>query len=904
MRPSVFKSPLTRRRLRRPLAAALLLTAAGALGWSSARPGPADPAGGDADGFHTTIAPILASHCVECHGPEVQEAGLRLDQFTGFDSGERHLWTKIFERVRSEEMPPEERPLPDPAETAALLQWIEQHQRATAAGGMRRLNRREFAGALRDISGLGVDFADALPGDGRLAGFDTGAEALQDAADSVARLMEVSRRAVDGLRFTEPPSGLRLVIDLREARDARRAFDPWRDHEARARVDGIPNPGLGLLIRPKWIGERGGLELHVPPPPGRQGLVRLSLSAGVLKPHDGIPNPRLWVSIGGNHIAYQEITARADRPQPLSWLVSVDDLAIGSQGLAVSLFNKVEVPYAVAGFDNEDRSREDDPVPGGTGLFRPAFDRRELPWEEHPVPFLVIRDVEIEIGVQAPWPPADWPEAGDGELAELRQWRESVERHATARREFDEHPAGDDDADNRPPDPGEPPAEPAADTMEAWAGQLLDLWLQRAWRRPVTDIDRARFQAFFAELRADGMGFDDAMRAAFHAVLMTPEFRYLPSPALAAEPAGEALDESAGQHAIAARLAFMLTGAPADDELRRLAAAGQLRRPRVLEEQVERLLADPRGRGFIEPFVVQWLEMDQPITIAMGHIQQQDFRFARYLKESMREETLAYMHRMFTANRPAREVLAGNWTMMNDILAWHYGYGERGLADGRMRRVRLHRDDPRGGGILSHAGIQSMLTWMGDNWVIYRGAWALRHILDMPPPPPPLEIPDLFPFDPEHKGMSLREVLFQHQNDRNCAVCHRTMDPLGFAFQNFDISGRWRELEFERYARSELDGRIAWHGVGESRPVDAAGRLPRGEEFADYHEFQRLLVRHYQEDLVRGLGRHLLLYATGRLPEVDDMNEIAAIMEELQPHRYPLRDLLVRLVQSPAFLDR
>ena len=883
----------------------------------------------DAGEFSSVIAPILAAHCIECHGEDQQEAGLRLDLFENFDSGDRHLWTKIFERVRNEEMPPEDRPLPAAGETAALLGWIERQQQATASGGMRRLNRREFSGALRHLTGLEVDFAGALPGDGRMAGFDTGADALQDAADSVSQGMEVARRAVDGLRFLEPPRSRLLTLDLRETTDARRAFDAWRDDDMRrARVDAIPNPGTGLMLRPKWIGERGGLELHLPPPPGRKGLITLTVSVEVFKPHEGIANPRLWVRIGGDAVAFEEITAHPDRPQRLSYTVSIDDLAIGSDGLGITLTNMVETPYQVAGFDNEDRSREDDPVPGGTGLFRPAFDRRELPWEEHPVPYIVVRDMEVEIDHAAPWPPAHWPEANEGRLAELLEWRRTAEL-AAARATALESTNGDPDrqsaaADEDQPEPDAGPtadgiALPDPDTLDAWADELLALWIRRAWRRPLPPGDHQRFLAFHRQLLADGLEFDDALRATFQAVLLSPEFRYLPSPALAATTTAAANgraadspppdrhghhDETAAQHAIASRLAFMLTAEPPDAPLRELAAEGRLRQPDVLAAQVERLLADPRSRAFIEPFVVQWLEMDQPITIAMGHMQQQDFRFARYLKESMREETIAYMHRMFTGNRPAREILASNWTMMNDILARHYGYDDGGPADGRLRHVRLRRDDPRGGGILSHAGIQSMLTWMGDNWVIYRGAWTLRHILDMPPPPPPLEIPDLFPFDPEHRGLSLREVLFQHQNDRNCAICHRTMDPLGFAFQNFDLSGRWRDLEYERYSRSELDGKIAWHGVGESRPVDAAGRLPRGEEFADYQEFQRLLVRHYQDDLVRGLARHLLLYATGRLPEVDDMNEISAIMEKLEPDRHPLRDLLTGIVQSPAFLDR
>jgi hypothetical protein len=221
-----------------------------------------------------------------------------------------------------------------------------------------------------------------------------------------------------------------------------------------------------------------------------------------------------------------------------------------------------------------------------------------------------------------------------------------------------------------------------------------------------------------------------------------------------------------------------------------------------------------------------------------------------------------------------------------------------------MRQIQLRTDDPRGGGILGHAGIQSMLCWMGDNWVIYRGAWTLRHILDRPPPPPPLEVPELVPSDAANRGKSFRELLKQHQEDQRCSVCHKHIDPLGFALQNFDISGRWREVEHERYVRNELDGKIEWNGAGATRPVDAAGHLPRGEKFKSFREFKALVATNYQADVVRGLLKSLIIYAAGRKPDVRDMQQVKAILESHKPHDYPARDLIKALVHSPVFLDR
>jgi hypothetical protein len=218
--------------------------------------------------------------------------------------------------------------------------------------------------------------------------------------------------------------------------------------------------------------------------------------------------------------------------------------------------------------------------------------------------------------------------------------------------------------------------------------------------------------------------------------------------------------------------------------------------------------------------------------------------------------------------------------------------------------VTLRADDPRGGGIMGHAGIQSMLCWMGDNWVIYRGAWALRHLLDAPPPPPPLEVPELNPSDAENQGKTFKELLRRHQQDPKCATCHATIDPMGFAFQNFDISGRWRVVEHDKYEKKELDGKIEWHGAGNTRPVDTVGRLPRGEEFTTFAEWRTLVVKNYQAEMVRGLMKNLLIYSTGRRPDVADLTEVRTILKEQAPKGFPLRDLLKALVRSNAFLGR
>lgn len=799
----------------------------------------------DQDGFHSSVAPFLKQHCLSCHGPEKQKGQIRLDQLSAFGRQDTHLWTQVHERISKGDMPPEERPRPAAADVRRVLASIERGQKGLRTGGTRRLNRRELSAALQDLTGLKVDYSASLPGDGLIDGFDTGSEALQDAADSVDQNMQVTRRAVEGIRFLDPPSGKDLSLDLLHVKDVRKAFSAWKAAGVSEGTKGTPRLGSGLLIDPTWIGDRGGFHLSIPPRADRRGILRLRVVVAVIKSLPEIPNPYLWVEIGGKTLDHREVTGTVDKPQELIYHAQIEDLAIEPKGVNISLSAKVETPYSIEGYENENRNKPGEEIPGGTGLFRPAFDRKKLPPDRQPIPFVALQSIEVDPDYIALWPPKEW----------------GVDLGAVA-----DDPAG--------------------------ARKLLKLWMERGYRRPVPQAEQDQFLGLYTKLREKGSSFDAALRATFQSVLLSGPFRYLHRTSDPVAPLA--------QHAIASRLSFMLTGEPPDRTLLRLAEAGKLRDPGVLDGQVDRLLADGRSDAFFKPFVTQWLELGQPITIAMDSLQKQDFRFGRNLKASMGEETIAYVATLFRINRPAKELVESDWTLMNDVLAIHYGYP--GIQGGHLRKVTLRPEDPRGGGILGHAGIQSMLCWMGDNWVIYRGAWTLRHILDAPPPPPPLEVPELNPSEPGNHGKTFKELLQKHQQDPKCAVCHRSIDPLGFAFQNFDISGRWRLEEFDRYEKKELDGKIEWRGVGKTRPVDSVGRLPRGEEFKTFSEWKGIVVRNYQPDLVCGLMKNLLIYSTGRRPDIADLSEINAVMREQEPKGYPLRDLLKGVLRSRAFL--
>ena len=791
------------------------------------------------------ISPILQKYCSDCHGRAQQQSGVRFDTFK--EGVDQELLSRTFQVLIDREMPPAAEAQPTEAERNLLLKSILSSARNDTKP-RRRLNRREFSAALQNLTATTIDFASGLPADGLVDGFDTGARSLQDASESIDRQLEVTRRAVETLRFVKPPSNRSIQIDFRKHKfnDFRKflqqQFDSDRITTKSKRL--TCESGIGLYLQTQWSGDRGNSFISVPAPKDKNAAMKVTIRVVAKRPIRGLPMPTLWVKIGGDYIDYVPI---GDQPQTLSYAIRMEDYLVEDGVIKVMLRCMVEVPYAVDGFENDDKSKPEDKIPDGIGIYRPRFDRKKLRLpNEQPVPSIVVESLEIDYDYQVAWPPKAW---GTNFVA------------------------ADDDVT---------------------ANRLLQIWMDHAYRRPTREFERKRYFDLYRKLRDDGLSFDESLRAAFQATLMSGEFRFFSSPTDE--------DSVVAQLAFASRLSFMLVGSLPDDELRELACEERLLDPKMLDSQVDRLLEDQRCDLFFRPFVTQWLNMNQPITLSMTHFKKQDFRFGRHLKNSMKNETIEYVKRVFVDNRPAYELIDSDWTMMNDILAVHYGYPS--MDGARLRKVAIvpTKDDPRGGGIIGHAGIQSMLCWMGDNWVIYRGAWALNHILDDPPPPPPLEVPELLPSDKKNHGRTFRELLAQHQQDENCSVCHRKIDPLGFAFQNFDLSGRWRNQESERYHRYELDGKIEWRGEGATRPVDTIGRLPRGERFESYDEFKRLVVKEYMEQVVAGLLKKLTLYGTGRKPDAADIMTIRDIIKEHSKNDFRMRDVLKSLIRSSIFL--
>ncbi|MCL4209321.1 MAG: DUF1592 domain-containing protein, partial [Phycisphaerales bacterium] len=359
---------------------------------------------------------------------------------------------------------------------------------------------------------------------------------------------------------------------------------------------------------------------------------------------------------------------------------------------------------------------------------------------------------------------------------------------------------------------------------------------------------------------------ESRVRTAVTAMLVSPRFLYRPEPS-----SGRPRDLDG--YELATRLSYFLWSSGPDEELLKAAGSGELNSPQGLEQHATRLLADPRSIALAENFATQWLQIrDLP---------QRSPDPARFpgvdasLLSAMQAETILLFDAVLRENRSVRDLLACDFTFLNERLARHYGIP--GVRGEHMRRVRL----PRGmtGGVIAHAGVLTATSNPTRTSPVKRGKWVLEALLDDAPPPPPPGADSFEAARDKTRARTVREVLAQHRADPNCSVCHRRMDALGFALEHFDPVGRYRATD-------------------SGLPVDSLGELPDGRTLRGMDDLQKLLLT--DQAYLRSLARHLLTYALGRGVMDADEPLVARLVEALEQE--PTVASLVRaIVRSDAF---
>ncbi len=857
---------------------------------------------------------FLETHCLTCHNSEHHEAGLRLDTLsTDLSQIENvQVWVKVHDQLHNNVMPPQDSSQPAPEVRQQLLQSL--HQELSAASDLRRqadgrsivrrLNRKEYENALRDLFDLsGLEVRDLLPEDGEAFGFDKSGNGLDISYVQMARYLEAADAALDMAiaPHTDPPVYQRAHIPagasqalfaqafrgntvflrnfeydsslipipegLVAGKDER--LQRMRRENAKVAYDG----SIGVLI-PEGVGAFKPRFPFRVVYPGRY-RIRMSLWSFLWDKGEVKPAPRTesaLLSVSGRTLGYFDAPSlqpavteievwlnpmRTPRDEILFNAVTLKSAGPNNGNLASYTGPGIAIDW----LDVEGPLLDSWPPLGHRRLFSdlqmaplPPTPRQRGPLPHAPQP--------AGGDLHNPIRPADNAFVISGNARLYLEDFESLPKKFEYSTVVTDSPVTD-------------------------AERLLTDFLPRAFRRPVSATEAARYVELARTRLEAGDTFEVAMRMAFKAALCSPEFLYLQNPP-------GPLDA----WSMAERLSFFLWNSVPDDELTRLAAEDRLRNPDVLRAQVERLLNDPRSERFVIDFTNQWLDLDEIDATTPDRRLYPEFR--QNLRDAMLAEPHAFFRELVDKDLPAASIVDSSFAMLNQRLAEHYGIPD--VHGSAIRRVSLPADSHRGG-FITQAGVLKVTANGTTTSPVKRGAWMMKKIVGRPPGPPPGDVPAI---EPDLTGTTtIREMLAAHRDNQACAGCHALIDPPGFALENYDVIGGWQQ----RYRSLDENGipvqpSETWTGrrVGYTwgPEVDASGVLADGRTFQNLVEYRQLLLQD-RRALAENLLSQLTVYATGTPIEFADRADREQLLSKVAAGDFGVRALIHALVQSPLF---
>ena len=415
--------------------------------------------------------------------------------------------------------------------------------------------------------------------------------------------------------------------------------------------------------------------------------------------------------------------------------------------------------------------------------------------------------------------------------------------------------------------------QPAPNEIRKVAYESLKQFATKAFRRPVEEKEISRLLSFVDMAQASGDSFEKGMQLATQAILVSPHFLFRWE--LDTRPDNNSLIRKLTDWELASRLSYFLWSSMPDAQLRLLAKKGELSNPDVMQAQIRRMIADPKSDAFVENFAGQWLQIRNLNSVTPDPEKFPGFNNS--LREAMKKETELFFSALIREDRSVLEFIDSDFTYLNENLAKHYRI--EGVKGSQFQRVTLPKSSSRGG-ILTHASILTITSNPTRTSPVLRGKWILEQILGTPPPPPPPDVEELDENEDANPSSSLRERLEIHRSKTECATCHAKMDPLGFALENFDAVGAWRDV----------DGKF---------PINPAGELPTGEEINGPEGLKKVLKS--RETFIRSLSENLLTFALGRGLEYYDKCAVDEICRELRSNNFRFSTLINSVVNSKPF---
>lgn len=748
---------------------------------------------------------MLDRYCVDCHNSAEFTAGIAFDSMSPARIAEEaETFETVLRKLRGRQMPPPDQPQPDEASLYSFVSWLETELDGAIGSELseqhivlHRLNRKEYANAVRDLLALSIDSGALLPQDDKRDGLDNVADALQVSPSFIEQYISAARTVAH------------LAVGRADARPGSRTYEAEPGSQ-RGHVDGLP------------LGTRGG----------------------ILAVHDFPADGEYEISI-------------ADMAQAL-W---VDDMEF--ENTVIVTLDDERLYRTVIGGEEDMKAidqRQDPAVDEiNARLKNIRFAAKAGP---HRVGVTFVRRTAAESDDRLQ---SFLPGGGQDHLLEIDSFQISgpysptgIAATPSRERVFSCYPQSEDEA------------LPCAEQIVVKLGT-------KAFRRPLEEIDIGRLLAYYRDGRATG-GFEEGIRSAITGLLVSPAFLYrverVPQNLTAGAP--YRLDDIA----LASKLSFFLWNSVPDETLLSLAQLGELSDPSVLRAQVERMLADPRSETLASNFAFQWLHLSRLEEV------QPDRAIFPYAsgkgdpRDDFVTELTLFVDSIFRENRSVIDLLTADHTYLNERIALLYGIND--VKGDRYRRVEL--EDSVRWGLLGKGAVLMATSYPNRTSPVLRGAFVLEHILGTPPAPPPPNV-EAFPENDvgTPKARSVREIMAAHRANPACFSCHSAMDPLGFALENFNAVGAWRDRD--RFAGTS---------------IDASAMLPDGTSL-DGPDDLRSALRRRSDQFVQTLTERLLAYALGRTVEYYDMPSVRKIVREAGRDDYQFSSLVWAVVNSDPF---
>jgi mono/diheme cytochrome c family protein len=806
----------------------------------------AAPIFADETSFEQTVQPFLQKNCALCHNSKLKTAEVDFTQFKTDADAEQGvaIWEKAVEKLRTGSMPPAGLPRPKQTDIEAVVKWMDaavvranDHTKPNPGQvTAHRLNRAEYNNTVHDLLGVDIRPADEFPQDDSGYGFDNIGDVLSMSPVLMERYLTAADKLVRAALYG--PEKLKPVVVRHQPPSAKFPLHdkPLTTYD----LTGLNMPNA--LHAMHWFSVEGDY------------TIRVALDGR--RPNGSEPvEVGLWMD--GKQVQTLSIDAPSD-------LFSIDLAGMqrevrihvpqGEHWLAASILHIYEgLPPSYGGPNPSTRPEPPPPDPKKFAKIPP-----------NATPDQVAEAIaKAEEKIKKNYVPANRAAVHFVEV--VGPYNEKLGQSPESRKLI--FVCGHEQQHN-------------ANCPRL----ILSHFARRSFRRPVSPAELQPYFDLYAQARQQGSDFDDAIGVALQAILVSPDFLFrieTPEPVLKAQngnfrnvsyadPGLQPISE----YALASRLSYFLWSTMPDDELMRCADRHTLRRPEVLKAQVERMLKDPRSEALADNFAGQWLELRKLEYDRPDH--DKFPQFDEYLRLSMRQETEMFFEDVVHNDRSILDFLDSKKTFVNQKLAEFYGIP--GVAGTEFRPVSLEGTERRG--ILTQASILTVSSYATRTSPVLRGKWVLENMLNSPIPPPPPDVPR---FDEGKVGLSasIRMQMEDHRKNPMCASCHQKMDPIGFAFENYNAIGEWRDK----------DGK--W-------PVDASGKLPDGRSFVGALELEQI-YRGDPTQFAECVTEKLLTYALGRGLERYDRPTVKTIVKKIAPDDYRFSDLVLEIVNSMPF---